>query len=585
MGSNKGGDNSTYKEKVRSEESGEEETIDEGGNIKNDGRKKKIIKLHVSSQIQIMIFLTLICVSMIILLWIYTLITPSSVLLKYGNKIPGPKPLPIIGNVLLLQRAKNFLGVLNDMCRLHGSVYRLWIGKQLFIVLSNPTDIESFLSRTSNLNKSDSYRTLNLWLGTQGLITAERNIWRIHRKQISPSFYVKMLENATPMMAENAKIFCEQIEPKVGQTECEIQEFIIRCSFDIMCEAAMGIKFQTQIIRDCPYFSSVKKVCSACIKRVYKPWLHNDFIFSLFKEGRNFKKHLAILEDEFQKGHDTTASAMSFCLFSLSKNPIVQDKVVEELKNKSFHTNSKLTYNDYMNLKYLDLVIKETLRMFPTVPTIGRKVETEIKIPSGYVIPTNSLVNFHFYHMHNNEKLFPNPEEFIPERFQNDNVQPYSFLPFSAGPRNCIGQKFAILEMKIILSTVLLKYELLPAANMKSITLEQNLTLISKNKLLLKEIIDVAVKQNAPETLAKLDVLLTELKQMKANYEIAVGEALSRIDYDTDLTKAQKDEDTILNDQDSVRNFSIEQFSRIHTALRKIEGAVSRSSLTGKALL
>ncbi|XKL60216.1 hypothetical protein PGB90_001232 [Kerria lacca] len=111
----------------------------------------------------------------------------------------------------------------------------------------------------------------------------------------------------------------------------------------------------------------------------------------------------------------------------------------------------------------------------------------------------------------------------------------------------------------------------------------KNLRILKRNILKLKEIIDVAVKQNAPETLAKLDVLLTELKQMKANYEIAVGEALSRIDYDTDLTKAQKDEDTILNDQDSVRNFSIEQFSRIHTALRKIEGAVSRSSLTGNA--
>lgn len=158
------------------------------------------------------------------------------------------------------------------------------------------------------------------------------------------------------------------------------------------------------------------------------------------------------------EGHDTTAMALSWTLFLLGHNQEAQKKLqteVDELFESEFldDERSELDLEKIKKLKYLDCVIKEALRLCPSVPFIGRQTTRNLKL-GDYVVPPGSVVFVLIYQLHRNSEIFPNPEKFDPDRFLPENTigrHPYAYVPFSAGPRNCIGQKFAMAEMKTIL--------------------------------------------------------------------------------------------------------------------------------------
>ncbi|XP_017039561.1 cytochrome P450 4d8 [Drosophila ficusphila] len=168
------------------------------------------------------------------------------------------------------------------------------------------------------------------------------------------------------------------------------------------------------------------------------------------------------------EGHDTTTSALSFCLHELSRHPRVQEKMLEEILRVIGNDRSRpVSIRDLGELKYMESVIKESLRMYPPVPIVGRKLQTDFKYTNSKygdgVIPAGSEIIIGIFGVHRQPETFPDPDEFIPERHEEGNrVSPFRFIPFSAGPRNCIGQKFAQLEMKMMLAKIVREYELLP---------------------------------------------------------------------------------------------------------------------------
>uniref|UniRef100_A0A182M757 Cytochrome P450 n=1 Tax=Anopheles culicifacies TaxID=139723 RepID=A0A182M757_9DIPT len=167
------------------------------------------------------------------------------------------------------------------------------------------------------------------------------------------------------------------------------------------------------------------------------------------------------------EGHDTTTSAISFLLLSLAKNPEVQEKVFAEVRNVVGDDRKQpVTMTMLNDMHYLDLVIKETLRLYPSVPMFGRKMLQNTEI-NGKIFPAGSNVVIFPFFIGRDPDYFPNPEKFDPERFNvetsAEKTNPYQYVPFSAGPRNCIGQKFAVAELKSLVSKVLRNYEVLPA--------------------------------------------------------------------------------------------------------------------------
>ena len=167
------------------------------------------------------------------------------------------------------------------------------------------------------------------------------------------------------------------------------------------------------------------------------------------------------------EGHDTTAMALSWILFLLGHHREVQERLWLEVDAFFEHLQTDISQTDtgdqerpqlpldqLKSLKYLECVIKEGLRLCPSVPFIGRKTHEDL-VMKDYHIPAGTTVYCFLYMLHRDPEQFPQPEQFRPERFLPDNSQgrhPFVFVPFSAGPRNCIGQRFAMSELKTVLA-------------------------------------------------------------------------------------------------------------------------------------
>ncbi|XP_073830228.1 cytochrome P450 4d2-like [Musca autumnalis] len=176
------------------------------------------------------------------------------------------------------------------------------------------------------------------------------------------------------------------------------------------------------------------------------------------------------------EGHDTTKSGLGFTLYALSRNADVQQKIYQELIQViGSNVDEPLTYNKLMDLQYMDKVIKESLRMYPPVPFIGRQTIEDLYIDN-QLIPKGTSLLLGIITMQNDPEYFQEPQKFMPDRDAPTNN--FVFVPFSAGPRNCIGQRFAMLEMKSFLARIIQSYELLPLGK----DVEPTISIVLKSK-------------------------------------------------------------------------------------------------------
>ncbi|XP_054487008.2 thromboxane-A synthase [Agelaius phoeniceus] len=159
-------------------------------------------------------------------------------------------------------------------------------------------------------------------------------------------------------------------------------------------------------------------------------------------------------------GYETTTSTLSFATYLLATNPECQEKVLQEVDEFS----AKHMVPDYQNvqeLPYLDMVIAETLRMYPPAFRFTREAAKDC-IVLGQHIPAGAVIEIAVGHLHHNPEFWPDPEKFIPERFTEEAKKerhPFAYLPFGAGPRGCLGMKMGLLETKITLLRILQKFK------------------------------------------------------------------------------------------------------------------------------
>ncbi|EDW87740.1 probable cytochrome P450 4d21 [Drosophila yakuba] len=164
-------------------------------------------------------------------------------------------------------------------------------------------------------------------------------------------------------------------------------------------------------------------------------------------------------------GDDTTTSGVSHALHAISRHPKVQKCIHEELLSiLGTDPDAPVTQTKLLELKYLDCVIKETMRLHPPVPILGRYIPEDLHI-GDKTIPGNTSILLMPYYVYRDAEYFPDPLVFKPERWLDmkaSSYAPLAYIPFSSGPKNCIGQKFANLQMKALISKVIRHYELLP---------------------------------------------------------------------------------------------------------------------------
>uniref|UniRef100_A0A8D8SJ62 Cytochrome P450 4g15 n=1 Tax=Cacopsylla melanoneura TaxID=428564 RepID=A0A8D8SJ62_9HEMI len=184
---------------------------------------------------------------------------------------------------------------------------------------------------------------------------------------------------------------------------------------------------------------------------------------------------LSELSTLFFAALDTTSTSNGTALLLLAMHPDVLQKVTEEIDSifggPDYDDGRKPTPVDLSNLNYLECVLKENSRMYPAAPTVFRQVDEEVPLGK-HILPAGTSVAVVISGIHRNPLYWQSPRRFIPDRFSSDESisgpfirqrHPYAYIPFSAGPRNCVGQKYAMLQMKTVISTILRRFHLVPS--------------------------------------------------------------------------------------------------------------------------
>ncbi|KAL5018624.1 hypothetical protein ScPMuIL_004346 [Solemya velum] len=402
---------------------------------------------------------------------------------------------------------------------------RFWLASRPLVAIYQANLVEKILGSTKHISKSPEYDFLHPWLRT-GLLTSTGAKWRTRRKMLTPAFHFRILNDFVSVFNEQAAVMLKNLEKQMNGDTIDIFPFITMCALDIICESAMGKHVNAQGNAESTYVQAVHKITVLVQQRMRSPWLWPDALFYLIGDGREADKCLSVLhgftkkvikekKDEFAKnraenpdksadetvaggkkrlafldmllcyaddggdlafediqeevdtfmfeGHDTTAAAMSWAIHCIGADQNVQKKLQEEMDEIFGTSDRQASMEDLKRMKYLECVIKEALRLFPSVPIIGRVLAEDDQI-GNYHIPAKTTVMVIPKMLHMDAQYFPDPEKFDPDRFTTENSarrHPYCYVPFSAGLRNCIGQKFALLEEKTVLSSILRKYNIL----------------------------------------------------------------------------------------------------------------------------
>ncbi|XP_026831396.1 cytochrome P450 4C1 isoform X1 [Ooceraea biroi] len=188
------------------------------------------------------------------------------------------------------------------------------------------------------------------------------------------------------------------------------------------------------------------------------------------------------------EGHDTVSAALTFAILLLAEHKDVQDRVRNEVNAVMKENGGKLTMTALQKLPYLERCLKETMRLYPSVPIIARTLEEDVMLQS-YLVPAGVDVIMDIINLHKNPDFWPNPEVFDPDRFLPELVQnrhPFAYIPFSAGSRNCIGQRFAMMELKTVISTLVHNFYLEPIDHLKDVQFLMAIIMRSKQPMRVK---------------------------------------------------------------------------------------------------
>ncbi|XP_071042489.1 cytochrome P450 4V2-like isoform X2 [Parasteatoda tepidariorum] len=422
-------------------------------------------------------------------------------------------------------------------------IFQALISTKTFVFFFKPETIEVVLSSNTNIDKAAAYNFLHPWLGT-GLITSSGKKWRYRRKLLTPTFHFRILEDFLPIISDHSHILVSRLRDLEKDSWIDIVPFISSCTLDVICETAMGVRINAQMGESKEYVNAIHEIGAIFLVRILKPWLYPDFIFRITSSGRQFyknvdlvhsftkkvinkkksemiennkllknitndgisnaKRHRAFLElllehhikdpsfteedireevDNFMfAGYDTTAMAISWTLYLVGLYRHVQIKIQEDLDEIFEGDNEReIERNDLLRMRYLECVIKETLRLYPAVTFTAREVKENFNVLDYEVKKGSSCLIFPFM-LHKDPEIFPDPEKFNPERFFPENAtgrHPFAYVPFSAGARNCIGQKFAMMEVKTVLTNVFRNFEVTSKDPRDKVNVTPNL--ISRN--------------------------------------------------------------------------------------------------------
>ncbi|EHH52027.1 hypothetical protein EGM_12391 [Macaca fascicularis] len=398
--------------------------------------------------------------------------------------IPGPTPLPFFGNVLSFR--KGFWTFDMECYKKYRKVWGFYDCRQPVLAITEPNMIKTVL-----VKECYSVFTNRRPLGPVGFMksaitVAEDEEWKRIRSLLSPTFTSgKLVFGAYSMDVITSTSFGVNVDSLNNPQDPFVENTKKLLRFNTLDPFFLSIKifpFLTPIFEALNITVFPRKVTSflrKSVKRIKEGRLKEtqkrrvDFL-QLMIDSQNSKdteshKVLSDLELMAQSimfifaGYETTSSVLSFIIYELATHPDVQQKLQKEI-DTVLPNKAPPTYDTMLQMEYLDMVVNETLRLFPVAMRLERVCKKDVEI-NGISIPKGVVVMIPSYVLHHDPKYWTEPEKFLPERFSKknkDNIDPYIYTPFGNGPRNCIGMRFALMNMKLALIRVLQNFSFKP---------------------------------------------------------------------------------------------------------------------------
>ncbi|XP_044014095.1 cytochrome P450 4C1-like [Aphidius gifuensis] len=422
---------------------------------------------------------------------------------KFARSLPGPRALPLIGNALSFINTDDTVDILAEWSRKISKTYRVYFGPVLKIVLTDPRDIEILFASPNGEEKDSLYDLMRT-------IVKNSMIYRSHKKLVMPIVNGKPLSIFVEKGNKFSRKFVEVLNDKVGKEEFDMHHIMAPCVCDLVFETLYGVPGEAQNGKPNIFVYGVEKLLHILHQRMVTFWLYPNFIFKFSKIGKSWfsigiEPNVPValcdkiidhimktnswtdreLHDElttiFIGSHDTMVGVGSFVFLMLAMYPEIQDKVRQEIE--SIAGNEIVTYDMCTDMKYMDMVIRETMRLFPAGPFLPRKITGDIKLAT-CTIPKGCSVIVLAYAVHRDPDYWPEPNKFNPENHTVENTKarhPSAFLPFSGGIRACPGYKYGMALLKVIITDVVRNYKLSTTTTMESIKLNAHISVRSRN--------------------------------------------------------------------------------------------------------
>lgn len=388
----------------------------------------------------------------------------------------------------------------------HGDTYRAYLGGiQPMLVTKDPDIIRHVLQKNHrNYIKTPMiFEKLRRFLGN-GLLTSEGPYWLQQRRLIQPGFHKQRLQGLVEIMNE----VIEETEPKAllqgGQDQgVDVYPMMMRLAFDIVTRSLFSTAVSAEKLDLLSH--SLSTIQSFLVQQIRQPYLnpwfrlsgqlakhlelgkaadevllgmirnrresgesHEDLLQMLLDaryedtgEGMSDQQLLEETNILITAGHETTANALSWMFYLLAKHPDKQALLRAELLDVLGDEDP--TFMDLPKLSFTSQVIEESMRLYPPAWVTDRQAAINDSI-KGHEVPKGTMVVLAIYALHHDPKFWNEPEIFQPERFAPENRKQmnsnYSYLPFGGGPRLCIGNSFAMMEMQLVLAYYLRKYRI-----------------------------------------------------------------------------------------------------------------------------
>ncbi|CAG8651919.1 7502_t:CDS:2 [Funneliformis mosseae] len=391
------------------------------------------------------------------------------------SKLPGPLPVPILGN--LHQIGNDFPLAAESFRQKYGDLYEFYMGSTRHVVISRADLAEKVWGPLSIKNTKFIMRNAysegvdELGLGTRGMVL-NRDIesWSFNRKFLvqstsSPSFLREAIKLTSKVNEEVFKYW--KIMEKVGMP-ISIPDWMDVIGIDVVVTTATGKRMSSTAeffnkLNINEQKSEIKGMWNNGIKFAEAIFTYNEsmaFMIDLEKisVGKNDQplandQLSSILREVFTGGLDTTSNTISYVIYFIAKYRDIYLKIRDEvLKVYGTLDNPNIVFESFEKLKYMDAVIQEAIRCFPTISLISRAATEDVDF-DGFIIEADTTVYTNLKALSNNPKYFTDPEKFNPDRFLNDkgSMVKYSFLPFGNGVRMCPGRAWAMVQMKTFL--------------------------------------------------------------------------------------------------------------------------------------